>query len=201
MKPKLVVFASGSGSNFQSIIDAVKAGKINAEISGLITNNASAFAIERAKHAGISALVVSEKYFDSYESYEENLLKHVRFFEADILVLAGYMRKIPVSLIQEFNGNILNIHPALLPKFGGKGMYGIHVHKAVLEAGEKESGCTVHVVTENYDEGPVLGQAKVPVLSGDTPELLQKRVLEQEHVLYVNVLAQFCDNWVNQSKF
>lgn len=193
MKPKLVVFASGSGSNFQSIIDAVHSGQIQAEISGLITNNPQAYAIERAKIAGISALVVSEKYFETYAQFEENLVKHVRFFEADVIVLAGYMRKIPASLIEQYSGRILNIHPALLPKFGGKGMYGIHVHRAVLEAGETESGCSVHLVTENYDEGPILGQAKVPVFADDTPELVQKRVLEQEHRLYVQVLADFCE--------
>lgn len=194
MKPNIVVFASGSGSNFQSIIDAVQKQEISASITGLITNNPNAFAIERAKKAGISALVVSEKYFSTYEDYVSNLLKQVAFFHADILVLAGYMRKIPVELIARFEGKILNIHPALLPKFGGKGMYGMNVHKAVLEANETESGCTVHLVTENYDEGPILGQTKVPVYFDDTPELLQKRVLEQEHKLYVEVLKAFCKN-------
>jgi len=191
-KKKIVVFASGSGSNFQSIIDAVDAGEINAEISGLITNNPSAFSIERAKRAGISALVIAEKYFSTYEEYEESLLKHLALFEAEIIVLAGYMRKIPSSLISKFEGNILNIHPALLPKFGGKGMYGMHVHHAVIEAGEKESGCTVHLVTQEYDEGPVLAQALVPVLTDDTAEELQKRVLKEEHRLYPEVLKKFC---------
>jgi len=191
-KKKIVVFASGSGSNFQSIIDTVDSGEINAEISGLITNNPNAFSIERAKRAGISALVVAEKYFSTYADYEESLLKHLALFEAEIIVLAGYMRKIPSSLISKYEGNILNIHPALLPKFGGKGMYGMHVHRAVIEAGEKESGCTVHLVTQEYDEGPILAQAHVPVLTNDTAEELQKRVLKEEHRLYPEVLKEFC---------
>ncbi|NCP83943.1 MAG: phosphoribosylglycinamide formyltransferase [Bacteroidetes bacterium] len=193
-KKKIVVLASGSGSNFQSIINSVDAGEINAEISGFITNNPSASSIERAKRAGISALVIAEKYFSTYDEYVESLLKHLALFEAELIVLAGYMRKIPISIISKYEGNILNIHPSLLPKFGGKGMFGMHVHRAVIEAGEKESGCTVHLVTQEYDEGPILAQAIVPVLAEDTAEELQKRVLKEEHRLYPEVLKKLCSN-------
>jgi formyltetrahydrofolate-dependent phosphoribosylglycinamide formyltransferase len=184
----LVVFASGSGSNFQSIIDAITSGQLSARIVGLVTNKNEAYAIERAKNNNIPVLVLNPSDFEDNSEYSEKLLQQLTDWNTDLIVLAGYLRKIPASIIQAFDNRILNIHPALLPKFGGKGFYGMNVHTAVIEQQEVETGCTVHVVTEEYDKGPILGQSKVQVLDTDTPEDLAKRVLTEEHKLYPRVI-------------
>lgn len=180
----LVVFASGSGSNFQSIIDAISNGKLEANIVGLITNNSSAYAIQRANENSIPVLVISPNDFESENEYCEALLKVLKHWKTDVLILAGYLRKIPIDIIETYKNKIINMHPSLLPKYGGKGFYGIKVHKAVIENNETESGCTVHIVTEEYDKGPILGQAKTKVLASDTAETLSKRVLALEHKLF-----------------
>lgn len=186
----IVVFASGSGTNFQALIDAVESGKINARISGLISNKHDIKALERAQKHGIDTYVAKPAFFDSYEDYIQCLLGKLKEWETDLIVLAGYMIKVPSEIIEEYSGRIINIHPSLLPKYGGKGFYGIKVHRAVLENDEQESGCTVHLVTEEYDKGPVLGQIKVPVKSSDTAESLAERVLEKEHELLPKVVEE-----------
>lgn len=191
----IVVFASGSGSNFQSIIDATLTGKINARIVGLISNKHGIKALERAKINTIPTFVISEKEFDSIETYEEKLIEKILFWETDFIVLAGFLRKIPSSLIQKFDKKILNIHPSLLPKFGGKGFYGLNVHKAVIQAKEKYSGCTIHLVSDEYDTGSILAQAKVPVLKTDTPENLATRVLKMEHTLYPQTISNYINTF------
>ncbi|MDR9419705.1 phosphoribosylglycinamide formyltransferase [Gracilimonas sp.] len=180
----LVVFASGSGTNFQSIIDAVESGELTANIAGLITNKPNIGALERALTHGIPSRIISPQEYSTEDEFAEELLKQLRAWGTDLIALAGYLKKIPSSVIREYENRILNIHPALLPKFGGKGFYGLNVHKAVIEAGEKESGCSVHIVTEEFDEGPVITQKKVPVQNDDTPKKLAQRILEQEHKLY-----------------
>ncbi len=180
----IVVFASGSGTNFQSIIDAVKNGKISAHIAGLITDKPDIGAIRRARNNDIPVQIISPQDYSSQTDFASSLLKQLEAWEAHLIVLAGYLKKIPDSVIHTFPDRILNIHPALLPKYGGKGFYGMNVHRAVIEADEKESGCTIHIVTEEFDEGPILAQAKVPVKKEDTPETLAKRILEEEHKLY-----------------
>lgn len=187
----IVVFASGGGSNFQSVINAISSGKLEAKISGLITNKTGIKSIERARKNNIASEVISEKEFSEYADYEKVLLEQLQSFSADLLVLAGYLRKIPDLIIESYEGRILNIHPSLLPKYGGKGFYGLNVHRAVIENGDKESGCTVHLVTKIYDDGPVLGQTKVPVFENDTPELLAARVLEEEHILYPKIISEY----------
>lgn len=187
----IVVFASGSGTNFQSIIDAIEHGKITARISGLIANKSGIGAIEKAHNSGIPYFVFSPSDYPSSDDYSNALLEKLQDLDTDLIVLAGYLKKIPSSVVQHFSGRILNIHPALLPKFGGKGFYGLNVHKAVIDSGDKKSGCSVHVVTENFDEGPVLAQIKVPVKENDSPESLAKRILEKEHILYPKVIQQF----------
>lgn len=179
-----MVFASGSGSNFQSILNAIDAGKLHANVSGLVVSRSNAGAIQKANSRGIPVYVHTEVDFQNEQVATTVLLEKVADFNADILVLAGYLKKIPVELINRYTGRILNIHPSLLPAYGGKGFYGIKVHEAVLENGESVSGCTVHLVTENYDEGPILAQTTVPVYKHDTPSSLAARVLEQEHILY-----------------
>ena len=187
----IVVFASGSGSNFQSIIDSVHAGKLNTRITGLISNKHGIKSLERASDNQIPGRVISEADYDSYEEYSKELLDQLQSWNTDLIILAGFLRKIPSLVIQAFEHRILNIHPSLLPKYGGKGFYGLNVHGAVLEAGDLFSGCTVHVVSEEYDKGPILEQAKVQVYKSDTPQTLAKRVLEQEHILYPKVISNY----------
>lgn len=186
----IVVFASGSGTNFQSIIDAVDSKEIDGRIAGLITNKNNVGAIDRAEKYNIPHRVLNPVEFEEERTYSQVLQEQLKNWNTHLLVLAGYLKKIPSEIIQAYPERILNIHPALLPKFGGKGFYGLNVHKAVIDGGEKESGCTVHIVTDEFDAGPVLAQAKVPVFAKDTPEELAKRVLEQEHKLLPKVINQ-----------
>jgi phosphoribosylglycinamide formyltransferase 1 len=188
------VFASGGGSNLQSIIDQIEQGHLAAKIAFVLSNNSGAKALDRARRHGIPAVHLSVKNYPSPEEYADALLRLHREHQVELVLLAGYMKLLPVSFVREYSGRILNIHPSLLPKYGGQGMYGIHVHEAVLRAGEKESGASVHLVTEAYDEGPVLLQERVPVLPGDTPELLAKRVLEVEHRIYPEAVRRALEN-------
>lgn len=187
----IVVFASGSGSNFQSIIDSVQAGKINARLVGLISNKYGIKSLERADKHTIPTRVISEAEFDTYEEYSKTLLTQLQKWDADLIVLAGFLKKIPLIVIQDFENRILNIHPSLLPKYGGKGFYGLNVHSAVIKADDSVSGCTVHVVSEEYDKGLILAQTEVPVHKHDTPEKLARRILEQEHILYPKVISNY----------
>lgn len=184
---KLVIFASGSGTNMQAIIDEIEAGLIEAEIAGLIVNKSDIKAIERAEKYKIPVSIITEK---DENRFKEKLQKKLYEWEPDLIVLAGFLKKIPDLIIKEYKNKIINIHPALLPKFGGKGYFGLNVHKAVLESGDKETGCTVHYVNEQYDKGPIIEQAKVPVKPSDTPELLAKRVLKAEHILLPSVIKK-----------
>lgn len=186
----IVVFASGSGTNFQAIIDAVEDGRIKGTIRGLITNKPDIGAIDRAKNHGIDHRLMAPSGYQSTEVYTNELLSQLREWDTNLIVLAGYMLKIPADVIETYRGRIVNIHPSLLPKYGGKGFYGMKVHKAVIDNNETESGCTVHLVTEEYDDGPILGQRKVPVKEADDPETLAARVLKQEHQLFPEVIAK-----------
>lgn len=190
----IVFFASGSGTNFQSVIDAIEAGKINARITGLISNKSDIGAIERAQKHDIPTQVVAPSGFSDREEYEKALLEKLAQWRPDLIVLAGYLLKIPAAVIQAYPDKIINIHPSLLPKYGGRGFYGLKVHEAVVNAGETETGCSVHVVTENYDEGPVIARRTVSVHPDDTPKELADRVLEQEHKLLPDVIRKFLTN-------
>lgn len=196
----IVVFASGSGTNFQSIIDAADSGQIDGRIRGLITNKTGVQAIERAKNHGISHATLSPSQFSTTSEYTEILLDQLNNWNTDLIALAGYMIKIPPDVIREYEGRIVNIHPALLPKYGGKGFYGMNVHRAVIENNETESGCTVHLVTEEYDEGPILAQKKVPVKDSDDPSALAERVLKEEHKLFPKVIGKLADQLNNKSQ-
>lgn len=175
----------------QAIIDEIEAGVINAEIAGLIVNRPEIKAIERAEKFEIPVSLITDK---DEKTFTEKLEKKLKEWNPDLIVLAGFLKKIPDQIIKEYKDKIINIHPALLPKYGGKGYYGLNVHKAVIESGEKESGCTVHYVNEEYDKGPIIKQAKVPVHPSDTPEILAKRVLQAEHKLLPSVIK----NLINQ---
>jgi phosphoribosylglycinamide formyltransferase-1 len=189
-KTRIAVFCSGVGSNFQAIFHVLKEKQINAEIVLCLSNRLQCGAMEFARQNGIATLHLNEKQFDSFNEFAEAMVGCLKEQQIEIIVLAGYMRKVPDAVVEAFQNRIINIHPALLPKFGGEGMYGIHVHTAVLEAGETESGATVHLVNEEYDKGQILMQRKVPVLPDDTPERLAARVLACEHTLYPDALEK-----------
>ncbi len=189
-KTKLAVFCSGSGTNFQAIFHAINERNLPAEIALCVSNRSECGAMSFAAQKGIPTLHISEKQYNAYEEFAAEMLKALQENAIEYILLAGYLRKVPQAVVEAYSYKMLNIHPALLPKFGGPGMYGINVHKAVLEAGEKETGATVHYVDAEYDKGPVLLQGRVPVIAGDTPESLAARVLECEHRLYPDALEK-----------
>ncbi len=189
-KTRLAVFCSGNGSNFRSIYQAIAEKPLNAEIVLCLSNRSACGAMEFAQENGIATLHITEKQFASFDEFAAAMIHALREHRIENILLAGYMRKVPEAVVRAFPDKILNIHPALLPKFGGEGMYGIHVHAAVLQAGEKESGATVHFVNEEYDKGRILLQHRVPVLPDDTSESLAERVLECEHRLYAEALEK-----------
>lgn len=182
--------ASHSGSNFQAIVDAIKRGELDAVPCVVISNNSNAFVLQRAKNEGIPHYHISSKQYPNEVELDQKILEKLLEHNVDTVALVGYMKKVGPRILANFRNRVLNIHPGLLPKFGGKGMYGIHVHEAVIKAGEKVSGCTVHLVDEIYDHGRILGQIEVPVFPDDTPEKLAERVLAEEHRLYPMVLQK-----------
>ena len=177
---KMAVLVSGGGTNLQAIIDAIESGKItNAEISVVISNNANAYALERAKQHGIEALCVSPKSFSSREEFNQKLLETIQSYQVDLVVLAGCLVVIPEIMVKAYPNKIINIHPALIPSFCGTGYYGLKVHEGVLKRGVKVTGATVHFVDEGTDTGPIILQKAVEVHQDDTPEILQRRVMEE----------------------
>jgi len=183
---KLAVLVSGTGTNLQALIDAVNNKEIkNTEISIVISNSKNAYALTRASNANLKTLFLDPKDFAANIEYDKKLIEILSAYNVDLIILAGYLRILSEVFVNRFSKKIINIHPALLPKFSGKGMYGKKVHDAVLKNKEKESGCTVHFVTSEIDTGPIVSQVKVPVLESDTVEVLQERVLKQEHKLLV----------------
>lgn len=184
--PKIAVLISGGGSNLQSIIDAIQSKELNCEISIVIADR-EASGLERAKKHGIKNILVDRKIYK--KDLTKEIFSHIDK-DTDLIVLAGYLSIVDGEIIKEWSNKIINIHPSLLPKFGGKGMYGLNVHKAVLEAKERQSGCTVHYVNAGIDTGATIKQVFVPVFLSDTPEELQKRVLEQEHKILVQVIKE-----------
>lgn len=192
---RIGVLASGGGSNLQSIIDRSLQGELDADVVLVISNNSGAGALERAERHGIEALHISAHTEGSSEAAERRITDELARREVDIVALAGYMKRVGPALLGRFAGRIVNIHPALLPRFGGEGMYGMNVHRAVIAAGECESGPTVHIVDERYDHGRIIAQDRVPVYPDDTPESLQKRVLAREHELYPAALQRLAKSW------
>jgi phosphoribosylglycinamide formyltransferase-1 len=193
----IAVFGSGRGSNFQAILRAMETGKLSGtRIVLVVSNNPGAGILEIARNHGIPALPLGEKQFPGEEQFVSNLLHMLSKHDVNFIVLAGYMKRLHPRLIQAYRNAIVNIHPALLPKFGGKGLYGMHVHEAVIAAGEKISGATVHIVDEEYDHGPIVLQQAVPVHSSDTPESLAARVLEIEHEIYPEAIRLFAEGRV-----
>lgn len=185
------VFASGTGSNFLAILKARKEGIIKSNISLLITNNSSCGAVNIAREYGIEVIHISRKVYPQLteKEYANVFLNVLSKHSIDLIVLAGYMKMVEPEVVRTFKNRIINIHPALLPMFGGKGMYGINVHKAVIKAGVKVTGITIHCVNENYDEGKILFQKCIEVDEADDEYSLQKRVLELEHKYYPYVIS------------
>ncbi len=196
---KAAVLVSGGGTNLQAILDAITAGKVtNTEISVVISNNKNAYALERAKQAGIEAVCISPKDYDNREEFNQAFLEKLNSYGVDLVVLAGFLVVIPPQMIQAYRNRIINIHPSLIPSFCGTGYYGLKVHEGALERGVKVTGATVHFVDEGTDTGPIIAQKAVSVESGDTPEILQRRVMEQaEWVLLPQVIDDIANGRIS----
>ncbi len=189
----IAVFASHGGSDMQAIIDGCKAGEINARVTLVISNNADSMALKRAENEGIDHYHLSAKELGSEEILAEKILEKLEEYNINMIFLAGYMRMLHVSILEKYHNRVFNIHPALLPKYGGKGMYGMNVHNAVINAKETETGVTIHRVNAEYDSGEIVAQTKVKVEADDTPEILAARVLEREHTFLVEVVSDIVD--------
>jgi formyltetrahydrofolate-dependent phosphoribosylglycinamide formyltransferase len=189
---RIAILASGSGSNMQAIVDACKFGILKglADVILVISNNASAFVLERSKKENIKSVCIVKKNFKDEETFNKTILTELKNAKTDIICLAGYMRMIDRYILNKYNNKILNIHPALLPKFGGKGMYGHFVHEAVVNARETKSGATVHLINEEYDSGKIILQKEVEVSEVDTPEEVAKKVLKIEHQIYPQAIKK-----------
>ena len=193
---KIVVCVSGGGTNLQAIIDAIEAGKVtNTEIMAVISNNAGAKALDRAEAHGIEGILLSPKDFESREAFNEAFTAKMVELSPDLIVLAGFLVKIPEAMVAAFPGRIINIHPSLIPSFCGVGYYGLKVHEKALERGVKVTGATVHFVDGGMDTGPIIAQKAVYIQPGDTPELLQRRVMEEAEWI---LLPQAIDDIANQ---
>jgi len=193
---KIAIFASGKGSNFEVIYSKIKLGEINGEIVCFITNNPNSLALQFAEKNNIPSIVVDLKN----QSYTKDLIGFLKFHVVELIVLAGYIKLIPSKVVEMYENNIINIHPALLPAFGGKGCYGMNVHIKVWESGVKYSGVSVHFVNNNFDEGKIITQQMVSILQNDTPTEIAEKVLKIEHQVYPEVIKQICNNnlkWIN----
>lgn len=192
---KVAVLVSGGGTNLQAILDAMDSGKItNAKVSVVISNNKNAYALERAKKHGIEALCISPKDFEDRAGFNQAFLEKLNSYQVDLVVLAGFLVVLPEAMIKQYRNRIINIHPSLIPSFCGKGYYGLAVHEGALARGVKVTGATVHFVDEGTDTGPIILQKAVAVEQGDTPEVLQRRVMEQAEWL---ILPQAIDMIAN----
>lgn len=177
---RIAVMVSGGGTNLQAIMDSIDNGTItNTQIVAVISNNANAYALTRAKNHGIEAICISPKNYENRDAFNDALLNKINTLNVDLIVLAGCLVRIPEAMVHQYSHRIINIHPALIPSFCGVGFYGLHVHEAVLAKGVKVTGATVHYVDEGMDTGKIIDQKAVRVEEGDTPEILQKRVMEQ----------------------
>ena len=190
---KIAVMFSGNGTDFQALIDGERDGKFDGHIVVAVTGNGKAYGIERAKAAGIDCYICRKGDYADVEARDEEVAKIFDRYGVELIVLAGYLGILTAPLIDKYKGRVINIHPALLPKFGGKGMYGIHVHEAVIASGEKKSGATVHYSDSGIDTGAIILQRELDVLPTDTPQSLQQRILNEiEHPLLVEAVALLC---------
>jgi formyltetrahydrofolate-dependent phosphoribosylglycinamide formyltransferase len=188
---RLAVFLSGSGTTLQNFVDRIADGRLRAKVAVVVSSKADVLGLERAKKSGIPTAIVERKKCASVEEFSEKLFGHCRQAEAELVCMAGFLQLIRVP--EDFIGRVMNIHPALIPAFCGKGFYGHHVHEAAIAAGVKVSGCTVHFADNEYDHGPIILQRAVPVLDDDTPDSLAARVFEQECETYPEAIRLFAD--------
>ncbi|MFZ3106891.1 MAG: phosphoribosylglycinamide formyltransferase [Candidatus Hydromicrobium sp.] len=184
----LGILASHNGTNAQAVIDAYKNGKTRAKVVVVLSNNSKAGVIERAKKEKIPYYHLSSEIYPDLNKLDEEILNILRKHEAEFVLLAGYVKKLGIKTLEYYRNKIINIHPALLPKYGGKGMYGLNVHKEIIKNKEKETGITIHIVDTEYDHGKIINQVQIPVEKEDTPESLQRRVLDHEHAFIVETL-------------
>lgn len=191
------ILSSHGGTNLQAIIDSCNTGLIDAEVRVVICNNSNAPALERARRSRIPDFHLSNKTHPDPELLDAIISSVLTNHGVELVALAGYMKKLGPLTLKRYRGHVLNVHPSLLPKFGGRGMYGPRVHKAVLDSRETVSGATIHIVDEKYDHGPVVSQRQVPVLDHDTPESLGARVLAQEHVLFSETIQEIANGHIN----
>ena len=194
---RLAVFASGGGTNFQALLDAINRGTLPAEPVCCVSNTPDAGALDRAERADVPAAVVPPIDYDDPAAFGNALLDVLATHDASFVALAGYMIKVPANVVDAYRGRMTNVHPALLPAFGGQGMYGMHVHEAVIEYGAHWSGVTVHLVDEEYDHGPIVLQEPVPVYPDDTPQALADRIKTVEHRLYPEALRLFAQGRIH----
>ena len=190
---RIAVLVSGHGTNLQSILDACARGEISGRVVVVASTTATAYALVRARQAGVPAVVLAPRSFPDRQTYDARLAEVLQVHDIDLVCLAGFLRILTPAFVEQFRGRIMNIHPALLPAFGGVGMYGPHVHEAVLASGAKISGCTVHFVDETPDGGPIILQAAVPVRDDDSVESLAARIAEEEHHLYPEAIRLFAE--------
>lgn len=190
MKTRIAVCASGEGSNFEAIVHAARKGELSAEVAGLIVNRPGVGAITRAERLGVPVSILARKSFASVEEWDRAITDQLKSWNVTWVALAGYLALIGPQVLKTFPGRVVNTHPALLPKFGGGGMYGQRVHEAVLRAGETQTGFTIHLVDEEYDRGKILWQELVPVFKGDTPKVLGERVKARENQVYPRILNE-----------
>ncbi len=193
----IALFASGRGSNFVALQRAIVEQKIAAKIVVVISNNSSSGVLTSARSFNIPAFHISQRQFSDPNLFEEKILGTLRTFDVNFIVLAGYMKKLGAPVIRAFPNRIINIHPALLPKYGGEGMFGMNVHAAVIASKEKESGATVHFVNEEYDKGDIIAQQKIGITESETPETLAAKVLTVEHQLLPGVIKMFSEKNLN----
>jgi phosphoribosylglycinamide formyltransferase-1 len=192
-KIKVGVMASGGGTNLQAIIDRAADGRLDAEVAIVISDVADAYALERARIAGVHYAFIDPRDFPHREAFNQALIEKLRDHEVELVALAGYLRITTDNFVDAFEGRIMNIHPSLIPAFCGKGMHGLRVHQAALDYGVKVTGCTVHFVTKEVDAGPIILQRTAPVMDDDTAETLSARVLEQEHEAYSEAIQLFAE--------
>jgi phosphoribosylglycinamide formyltransferase 1 len=185
---------SHDGSNMQAVLDAISKGILNANACVLITNNSNSLAIEKAKNYGLKYYHISQKIYPDTEELDEVILKTLKKYSVEYLLLLGYMKKLGIKTLKEYAGKVLNIHPALLPKYGGVGMYGKYVHEAVIKNKDTITGITIHLVDKDYDTGKIINQCTINVLENDTVETLSQRVLNKEHEFLVETLVKISNN-------
>lgn len=193
----IAFFASGAGSTMAAFLEQWKAGSLSIVPKILITNNSNCGAVDIAQRFGVNVFHISTKTHPDEVEFTNELLQQLQQHSIDLILLVGYMKKLPLPVVQQYSQRIFNTHPSLLPKYGGKGMYGINVHTEVIKNNEKETGVTIHYVSEEYDEGQIIAQSAVPVEPNDTPETLQERVKIEERKLYIETIRSYLKNEKN----